>query len=252
MPYCNQSWPQFVASVTDSTLPADILRLSPPKYGAAPSLRTLAKRQSVTPPKSLPLEGISPKRRLVDRNFTSAHRRVSRCPVAYAPGRRDTSSKPPRFIRHRRRFGGFPAAVCDTTARPFRYVSSPHRKRFAGLRRGPHKKEARRNRGIRRNAACGGCSEPNSRMAPACRDRWEREAAGPAVSKSVPVFTTNGSENRLTRRWAKRWLPAGQTDEVSLRGAQRRGNPYSAASLLPFSLQAFSLGRRRLPIRAAG
>ena len=187
-------------------------------------------------PRSPVIAGISPKRRLVDRNFTSAHRRVSRCPVAYAPGRRDTSSKPPRFIRHRRRFGGFPAAVCDTTARPFRSVSSPHRKRFAGLRRGPPLER----------------SEAKSRMAPACRDRWEREAAGPTVSKSVPLIATHGSEKRLTRRWAKRWLPAGQTDEVSLRGAQRRGNPYSAASLLPFSLQAFSLGRRWLPIRAAG
>ncbi len=61
-----------------------------------------SRRGNPYPPPSLPPGGILPKRRLVDRNFTSL------------------------------------AAVCDTTARPFRSVSSPHRKRFAGLRRGPH------------------------------------------------------------------------------------------------------------------
>ena len=63
-------------------------------------------------------------------------------PAPVGRGKRGPSSIPPRFIRHRRRFSGIPAAVCDTTARPFRSVSSPHRKHFVGLRRGPHKKEA--------------------------------------------------------------------------------------------------------------
>ena len=36
-----------------------------------------------------------------------AHRRVSRLPAATAADSRDTSSKAPRFIRHRRRFGAF-------------------------------------------------------------------------------------------------------------------------------------------------
>ena len=37
----------------------------------------------------------------------SFHRRVSRFPATLWRENRDTSSKPPRFIRHRRRFGGF-------------------------------------------------------------------------------------------------------------------------------------------------
>ena len=37
----------------------------------------------------------------------SAHRRVSRLPAATAADSRDTSSKAPRFIRRRRRFGAF-------------------------------------------------------------------------------------------------------------------------------------------------
>ena len=36
-----------------------------------------------------------------------AHRRVSRLPAATAADSRDTSSKAPRFIRRRRRFGAF-------------------------------------------------------------------------------------------------------------------------------------------------
>ena len=41
------------------------------------------------------------------RRFESTHRRVSRFPATLWRENRDTSSKPPRFIRHRRRFGGF-------------------------------------------------------------------------------------------------------------------------------------------------
>jgi hypothetical protein len=37
----------------------------------------------------------------------SFHRRVNRFPATLWRENRDTSSKPPRFIRHRRRFGGF-------------------------------------------------------------------------------------------------------------------------------------------------
>ena len=37
----------------------------------------------------------------------SFHRRVSRFPATLWREKRDTSSKPPRFIRHRWRFGGF-------------------------------------------------------------------------------------------------------------------------------------------------
>ena len=37
----------------------------------------------------------------------SLHRRASRFPATLWRENRDTSSKPPRFIRHRRRFGGF-------------------------------------------------------------------------------------------------------------------------------------------------
>ena len=37
----------------------------------------------------------------------STHRRVSRFPATLWRENRDTSPKPPRFIRHRRRFGGF-------------------------------------------------------------------------------------------------------------------------------------------------
>ena len=41
------------------------------------------------------------------RFLPGAHRRVSRLPAAAAAGSRDTSPKPPRFIRSRRRFGAF-------------------------------------------------------------------------------------------------------------------------------------------------
>jgi hypothetical protein len=37
----------------------------------------------------------------------SFHRRVTRFPATLWRENRDTSSKPPRFIRHRRRFDGF-------------------------------------------------------------------------------------------------------------------------------------------------
>ena len=39
----------------------------------------------------------------------SAHRRASRLSAATAADSRGTSSKSPRFIRHWRRFGDFPA-----------------------------------------------------------------------------------------------------------------------------------------------
>ena len=47
-------------------------------------------------------------RRLSANSGRKIHRRVSRFPATLWHGNRDTSSKPPRFIRHRRRFGGFP------------------------------------------------------------------------------------------------------------------------------------------------
>ncbi|MEF2841245.1 MAG: hypothetical protein U0O47_01745 [Oscillospiraceae bacterium] len=39
----------------------------------------------------------------------SAHRRASRLTGIVMPTDRGTSSKSPRFVRHRRRFGDFPA-----------------------------------------------------------------------------------------------------------------------------------------------
>ena len=42
----------------------------------------------------------------------SAHRRASRLAGIVMPASRGTSSKSPRFIRHRRRFGDFPAFLC--------------------------------------------------------------------------------------------------------------------------------------------
>ena len=49
-----------------------------------------------------------------------AHRRVSRLPAAAAADSRDTSSKAPRFIRRRRRFGAFLVARSKTP--PYRVV----------------------------------------------------------------------------------------------------------------------------------
>ena len=43
----------------------------------------------------------------VDQFADGLHRRVNRFPATLWRENRDTSSKPPRFIRHRRRFGGF-------------------------------------------------------------------------------------------------------------------------------------------------
>ena len=44
----------------------------------------------------------------------SFHRRVNRFPATLWRENRDTSSKPPRFIRHRRRFGGFQRTPAET------------------------------------------------------------------------------------------------------------------------------------------
>ena len=44
----------------------------------------------------------------------SFHRRVSRFPATLWHGKRDTSSKPPCCIRHRRRFGGFLKTPLET------------------------------------------------------------------------------------------------------------------------------------------
>ena len=48
----------------------------------------------------------------------SAHRRASRLAGIVMPASRGTSSKSPRFIRHRRRFGDFPSQSAAPTAPP--------------------------------------------------------------------------------------------------------------------------------------